>query len=141
MAVEPGPVTASDVLRRAAEKLDQLATAATSGPWRTADVEGILYVASARSGPVTMGIDAPVCGCLPDCDTGGVAMERDESEGGRADADWMAALGPQVAAPLAAWLRTTAADHDRRELLFLVGGGAPAEAALAFAYAVLGESS
>lgn len=130
----------AEVLRAAADRIDQLAAATTPGPWRTADVEGIFYIASANHGPVTMDNDGPVCTCSGPDENGGVAIERDESEGGRGDADWMVALGPQVAPQLSAWLRAEADAHQRREALMLVGGGAATAHALAFARSLLGET-
>lgn len=97
-------MTAADRLRQAADKLEQRATAATRGPWRMSDVEGIFYVVSPSHGPVTMDLDNPVC----DYDREGVAIERTEDEGGRADGEWMALMNPTIAAPLAAWLRAEA---------------------------------
>jgi hypothetical protein len=106
-------------LRLAADRIEQTAAAATRGPWRTNDVEGIFYVASARSGPVTMDNDNPVCVC--DYDYEGVAIERDEAEGGRADGEWMALANPQFAPPLVAWLRAEA-DRVSGPTAVLFGG-------------------
>lgn len=102
---------AAATLRRAADHLTELATGVTPGPWRTADVEGIFYIASAAHGPVSMDNDNPVCAC-PFTDDEGVAIERTAEEGGQRDAEWIATVHPGIAAPLAAWLRAEAAHID-----------------------------
>jgi hypothetical protein len=80
-------VTAAE-LRAAADRLEALAARSTSGDWR---VGGLL-----ASRP-------EVVAHRPDGGTEHVAEARARS------AEWIAALSPAVAAPLAAWLRAAAA--------------------------------
>lgn len=97
----------ADLLRRAADLLDRLSAAITPGPWHLDAVYTI------EQG----------CRCLSCWETWAWGVrEVDGPEGpdqcsaaihvGHGDAEWMATLGPQVAAPLAAWLRTEADCHD-----------------------------
>jgi hypothetical protein len=80
-------VTAAE-LRTAADRLEALAARSTSGDWR---VGGLL---ASRPEVVAHGADGG---------TEHVAEARARS------AEWIAALSPAVAAPLAAWLRSAAA--------------------------------
>lgn len=77
------------LLRAAADRLDALASRTTPGTWRTA---GLL-----ASRP-------EVVATLPGGGTEHVAEARARS------ADWIVALSPTLAAPLAAWLRAAADD-------------------------------
>ncbi len=77
------------LLRAAADRLDGLASRTTPGAWRTA---GLL-----ASRP-------EIVACLPGGGTEHVAEARSRS------ADWIVALSPASAAPLAAGLRAAAAD-------------------------------
>lgn len=120
----------AEVLRAAARKLDDLAAAATPGPWAQASAEemGHGYNPSvlgkngqwvAEAGP-ERGIDAP-------------------DGNGTADSAWMAALNPAVAPALSAWLR---AEAD--VVAVAIGHGIPQRddtPALAFARALLGEDT
>jgi hypothetical protein len=82
---------ARELLRAAADRLDALAGCTTPGTWRTA---GLL-----ASRP-------EVVAHLPDGSTEHVAEARARS------AEWIVALSPALAAPLAAWLRAAAGDPD-----------------------------
>jgi hypothetical protein len=81
-------VTDADLLRAAADRLEQLAARTTAGEWR---ITGLL-----ASRP-------EVVAHRPDGGTEHVAEAR------AASAAWITALSPAVAAPLAAWLRAEAA--------------------------------
>lgn len=81
MAEVSSPV---EVLRAAADRLDQLADAAAPGPWE-ADLREV-----------------------HDSIGNGIATESDFGDLAEADADWIAMLGPQVAPALSAWLRAEA---------------------------------
>ncbi len=91
-------------LRLAADLLEQRAAAATPGPWRYANPDEIddLCAGPARMDqPGAFGLNGEwVAECGPDADD---------------DALWIAMLGPQVAAPLAAWLRAEAVVGDTWE--------------------------
>jgi hypothetical protein len=77
----------SEPLRDAADRLDRLAARTTSGDWQ---LRGLL---ASRPEVVAVG---------PDGGTEHVAEARARS------ADWIVALSPEIAAPLATWLRATA---------------------------------
>ena len=92
-------------LRAAADLIEQRASAASPGPWRAVEwYAGSLEV-----------VDRAGAGIATESSTGDVKMS---------DARWMAMLGPQVAAPLAAWLRAEADDADLIVAGNLVGGSA-----------------
>lgn len=104
------------LLRRAATRLDELAKGATSGPW-----------ARRRPGACYLDAAAPADEHPAFVRSGRVEVIRAavwEGTGGEfvrartdRDLDWIAALSPVVAAPLAAWLRDVAEDeeHEQRE--------------------------
>ena len=83
------PPDTRTLLRAAADRVDALASRTTPGPWRTA---GLL-----ASRP-------EVVASQPGGGTEHVAEARARS------AEWIVALSPAVAAPLAAWLRAAADD-------------------------------
>jgi hypothetical protein len=82
---------AADVLRTAAERLERLAARTTGGDWR---LGGLLATRP------------EVVAHASDGSTEHVAEARART------AEWIAALSPDLAAPLAAWLRAaTGSDH------------------------------
>ena len=81
-------MTAADVLRTAADRLEALAARTTPGDWR---VSGLLATRP------------EVVAHAPDGGTEHVAEARANT------AAWLAALSPALAGPLAAWLRAAAA--------------------------------
>ena len=85
------PAEAGELLRAAAQRLDTLAARTTPGEWRTA---GLL-----ASRP-------EVVADLPGGGTEHVAEARARST------EWIVALSPALAAPLAAWLRAAADDPE-----------------------------
>ncbi len=120
----------SDVLRRAAEKLDQLAAETTGHRWEAVEnYPGMWVVAPAWVEPPTKkGVRNPP---RPH---GYVASESNTGDIAEPDVRWMVTCGPQVAAPLAAWLRGHA------DYIAAVQCSADSDA-LALARAILGESS
>lgn len=80
--------TPADELRTAAHTLRTLATAATPGPWKQTGIGDHGWTVSFL---------------YP-----GTGIETDDSDQGRADADYIAAMGPGVGLFLADWLATTA---------------------------------
>lgn len=72
-----------EVLRAAADRLDQLAESTSPSPW-VADLHEV-----------------------HDWGWDGIATKSDFGDLAEADADWIAMLGPQVAPALSTWLRTT----------------------------------
>lgn len=74
------------LLTRAADRIKNMASAASPGPWAPSGV-----------GDFGWGIIGP---------SGGAEFE--DSAAGRADADWVSALSPAVAPHLVAWLRQSA---------------------------------
>ncbi|MGY1592353.1 hypothetical protein ACI79D_10290 [Geodermatophilus sp. SYSU D00708] len=98
----------AELLRTAADRLEALATRTTAGDWR---VGGLLATRP------------EVVAHLPGGGTEHVAEAR------AGTGEWIAALSPALAGPLAAWLRAAAPDDP---------AGAPADpAAAAFARALL----
>ena len=81
-------MTGATQLTAAAERLERLAARTTAGDWRTG---GLLATRPGGRRP------------RPDGGTEHVAEARART------AEWIAALSPAVAAPLAAWLRSAAA--------------------------------
>lgn len=108
------------LLNRAADHLDALDNAATPTPWRAIVDEQIASVDA---------LDGPTFLC-PDCGVGGMADHR--------DAALIVALR-RTAAPLAAWLRSTASRTASGNSI-PGGRGIWLEPALAVARAVLGET-
>lgn len=121
------PHAAAALLRRAADRLDNLDHAATPHPWRAVAYEFEAETASVDTlaGPVFL------------CPDDGIRCVAD-----RKDADLIVALRP-VAVPLAAWLRHQAEYAERLENAFdgkigyIRGHGSHA---VAVARAVLGET-
>jgi hypothetical protein len=121
------PESPSALLERAAKRVEELACAATAGPWEARDrwVEpnvAALTGASMAYGEVEYEFLTP------------------------GNAAWIATLNPSVATPLVAWLRDSAAscqEHDED----IVANGRPGDycpnenQALDFARIILGESS
>lgn len=111
-------------LRRAADKLDRRAAAATQGRWQpeyaygnSARVQGVFVECAA-------GEDGDDYGCdHVDCIDGTHGIGGFDAS---ADNEWSILMGPQVAAPLVAWLRHPASRFD--------------EDALAVAAVILGEA-
>ena len=90
--------TPAALLRRAADRLDALAEAASGTRWWTVldDGRGLVYADTPRwPGETGMGHLA-------------VAYESNRGDISEEDATWMGVLGPQIAAPLSAWLRAEA---------------------------------
>ena len=83
--------TPADELRAAAEKLRALADAATPGPWEQTGI-----------GDYGWTVTTP----------GTHVAETDDSDRGRADADWIAAMHPGVGLALADWLDLAATEYD-----------------------------
>jgi hypothetical protein len=79
--------SASDELRAAATRLRSLATAATPGPWEQTGIGDYGWTVSSSSSALVDTVD---------------------SEEGRADADYIAAMHPGVGLALAAWLESEA---------------------------------
>jgi hypothetical protein len=77
----------SDELRTAATRLRSLATAATPGPWEQTGIGDYGWTVSSSSSALVDTVD---------------------SEEGRADADYIAAMHPGVGLALAAWLESEA---------------------------------
>lgn len=95
-------MTALEMLRAAAVRIDELAQAATPGPW----LPEFGYKSSRVQAVFVMDPQYP--------------DDPDESEGiGGFDLDgdnrWSVALGPQVAPALSAWLRAEADDKERHD--------------------------
>lgn len=84
-------MTPAERLRAAADLIERTGTAATPGPW-IADGAGV-YLTDDRGSFV-----ADTCGSHP-------------AQDAKADAAWIALVGPDLAPALAAWLRGTAASH------------------------------
>lgn len=78
----------SALLRRAATRVEELAAAATPGPWVSVESYFEEWL-----------VDSPSSNIANESSCGGIE---------KGDAEWMALAGPQVAAPLAAWLRAEA---------------------------------
>lgn len=124
--------TPAALLRRAADRVDALAEAASGTRWWTVldDGRGLVYADTPRwPGETGMGHLA-------------VAYESNRGDISEEDATWMGVLGPQIAAPLAAWLR---AEADCAEHPLIVFGGATVHSpttdqAVAFARSILGEA-
>jgi hypothetical protein len=76
-------MTPADELRAAADKLRSLAATATEGPWHQSGI-----------GDQGWTVDAPKA----------FIAETEDSEKGRADADYIAAMHPGVAKALVGWL-------------------------------------
>jgi transcriptional regulator GlxA family with amidase domain len=106
-----------EVLRAAADRLDQLAESTSPSPWEAPRPNAGLHEVHDSAG-------------------NGIATESDFGDLAEADADWIAMLGPQVAPALSAWLRESAsiAEYYNDERPHLP---APRHA-LAFARMVLG---
>jgi uncharacterized protein YfdQ (DUF2303 family) len=102
----------AELLRRAATKLEELAADTTRGPW---DVEH------------------DYSGVVADSDYGGTVSIGGFDRPG--DNEWAATMGPQIAAPLAAWLRAEATRFENEGW----DGAEPDWAPLVFARALLGE--
>jgi hypothetical protein len=131
------------LLTRAADRLDGLAGAATRGPWVEFQTPRLPSPDDSQ-----WTITRPWCGrggldgdCDDDCGATVVSTGREECEEdylGAADAHWVAAMSPAVAAPLVAWLRSWVPVAPR-----LVPGtpwlDANLDAAVEFARLVLGE--
>ena len=109
-----------DQLRRAADRLDQLAAEATPGPWRAVENYPDAWIVC--SGQVDVAREA-----------GGGDIEP-------GDAQWIATLGPQVAAKLAAWLRWEAARLDAIERKHPALPRVPENAPTKLARVLLGET-
>ena len=87
----------AELLRRAADRIEQLAAEAKPGPWiRDTGIDH-------QGGEVLLVSSANVTDQFPVvAEMGGTAVIDQRN------AAWIATLGPQVAAPLAAWLREEA---------------------------------
>lgn len=83
--------TPADELRAAADKIRVLATTATDGPWRQSGI-----------GDQGWTVDTPHA----------FVAETEDSEKGRADADWIAGMHPGVGGTLADWLDETARNAE-----------------------------
>ena len=110
------PGSPSALLERAAERLAELAEKATPGPWS-------LYGIGDYGWSVTGPDGSP---------------ETADTEQGRADAEWIAAMSPAVAQPLVEWLRDAARRMEFHPHLS-PEGSTMQRTALAFARQVLGE--
>lgn len=82
----------ADLLRRAAERLEELAANTSAGPWQLIGDWGI---PNGWTAVWSAGV-------------GQYVAENPGSTVSRPDVQWIATLGPQIAAPLAAWLRAEA---------------------------------
>lgn len=112
--------TTPALLRRAADRLDDLAGAATPGPWKRGGIGDFGW--SVHMGPT--------------------AVETEDSQQGNADAAYIAAADPGVGATLVLWLRTeaasTAGDEDHGACL---AETCTTVAAMVAARKILGEAS
>lgn len=98
----------AELLRRAADLIVKRAAAATAGPWGTAlDVGGHTATVRRRDGN-----DVSLVAWLPTWKWTSDSWEHPAFS----NADWIATLGPQVAAPLAAWLRESATELELRQV-------------------------
>lgn len=116
----------ADELRAAAERLGKLAADATPGLWETGGIGDYGWTVRAVGRRLSLGI------------------ETEDSDQGKADAEYIAAMGPQVGEQVANWLSLRSADLRRREGLHAemaepVRLWPSDEAALAVARAVLGD--
>lgn len=117
------PESSADLLRRAADRLDQLAAATTGDRWEVVENYPDMWVVS------------PLWNRPPPKRTGYVASESDSGDLAEPDVHWIAAMGPQVAAPIAAWLRGAAPQVEWRY------DTAGYREAIEFARLLLGEDS
>lgn len=95
----------ADLLRQAADRLDEAAKTTTPGPWQ-------IEYSYGRDRPQGVFVECPDG---QDCDAAHDCYDGTRSVGGMdepGDNVWASLLGPQVAAPLSAWLRAEAACMD-----------------------------
>ncbi len=138
------PESSADLLRRAADRLDQLATAATGERWEASAKYPEAWTVEARWPPLP---PPPRRGVRnPPERHHTVVEESGDGDVPEHDARYIAAMGPQVAAPLAAWLRTEADKADGPIARDIAAGrvridmpAAQPSPALVFARALLGE--
>ncbi|MFH9389825.1 hypothetical protein ACH4KV_24085 [Streptomyces albidoflavus] len=137
----------ADTLRAAAERLRELATNATPGPWRNHDTHlgQYGYTATVLSGD---GNTTQLRAWLPT-----MSQEPwDEARNAWADSAYIAAMHPGVGNALAAWLEAAARDYEAsvtaadqvfhddpegRQAFITTGPGAPSPHALAVAHHIL----
>lgn len=138
-------MTAAEELRAAAQRLRELAGAATEGPWkiwRDVDHQGFITIGDEA------GVLTPERPVTDECNP----VAHVYTDG---DADWITAMHPGVALALAAWLESVAARHEASVLAakqiwciaehpdavawLTTGPGAPRPEALAVARAIGGE--
>lgn len=112
-------MTSADVLRRAADLVEERARPLADEKWDSVENYPDSYVVRSTG-------------------RGYIATESGTGDIDKADADWMAMLGPQVSALLAAWLRAEARQWDR---IAHLDDGATDHPALALALAILGEQT
>lgn len=125
--------TPAVVLRRAAARLVELAEATSRDRWEAVENYPDMWVVSALTDqpPVPRtGVRNPY---IPSFYVAAEASDGDMQPG---DAHYIAALGPQVAAPLSAWLRSEADQFERDGWSDAQGDWPP----LAFARTLLGET-
>ncbi|MFE4535651.1 hypothetical protein ACFRKB_11285 [Streptomyces scopuliridis] len=84
--------TPADELRAAAHKLRAFATTATPGPWTQTGI-----------GDYGWTVSSPTAGLV----------DTEDSDQGRADADYIAAMDPALGLPLADWLDSAAEDAEQ----------------------------
>lgn len=102
-------MTPADTLRAASQRVRELAAKATPGPWRAAEeIDGL------RAGRLTT-VKAPnphLCRQPAWTRVVTVGQTRPHFDDGKglaeANVAWIAAMGPPIAEPLAAWLEATA---------------------------------
>lgn len=88
------------LIRTAGRLMLARAYAASPGPWEV-ECWNHMYWITAGDNPISM-----------DCSTSGVACDPDNDQGGRADAEHMAAFSPGVAIALGRWLLDEADTAD-----------------------------
>lgn len=128
----------AELLRRAADLIEQRAKTATNGPWRWdtfRDIDELTH---------PMGI-----GGMPVHPLNVLKVSHEDWPANDADKEWIAMLSPVIAAPLAAWLRIEADMADNPLCVVVEGAAKPLAArvpataqpfALAMARAILGET-
>lgn len=130
----PEPETAVELLRCAANRLDQLAEKATDGPWlvrytdrygwpvdatEDAEAEGTLTLVAGTALPRHDGRDPghyEPQHIIADSDRSDLYPGMEQFDELRGSYEWAATLNPRVAGPLAAWLRLTAAGYEQYPL-------------------------